>query len=201
MSLRRYFMRLVHRVALPLRHRRPLRFLQQRGADTLAHSDTTLTLHLRGVHLLLCEWGAGTDVAAAALLHSIYGMEFLHDAVTDASERARVRALIGDRAEALVWLWHSLQRESLPACAEHSQEAPFVMSRFGDERMPITRAQLADLANLMIADAVEQLPRRNAAARARQRGLLRPLFPFALPAAIVAARALLDPPDSSDGAA
>jgi hypothetical protein len=199
-NFRQRVLHLFHGIALPLRQRRPLRFLRERGADALAHSDTTLTLHLRRVHLLLKAWGAGTDVAAAALLHSIYGTEFLRDAVTAASERVYVRELIGERAEALVWLWHSLQRESLTACADHAQD-PYVVSRLTGERLPLTRTQFAGLANLMIADAVEQLPRRDAAARARQRGLLTPLFPFALPAAVDAARAVLDPPAASHGAA
>lgn len=187
--------RLWHRIALRLRHRPALQFLHRRGADALPHSDTTLSEHLCRVHLLLRAWGADRDVAAAALLHSIYGTEFLADAVAGDAERADVRRLIGERAESLVWLWHSLVRTSLPEAATRAGD-PFVLSRLSGERMPITRTQLVDLANLMIADAVEQLPRRNAAARARQRTLLTPLLPLALPEAAAAARIQLTEPDS-----
>ena len=174
-----------------LARRRKLRFLRRHGATDQAHSgETDLLGHLESTEALLASWGAPASLRDAALFHSAYGAPSMR-ALVGADRRDEVRRLIGDEAETLAWLWHDIKRDTLVANLERDETELRVQLR--DEReVPITRSQFEGLVNLWFADAVEQLPRRDAASRARQEAWLTPFFGMALPAAVVAARDVFD---------
>ena len=163
-------------------------FLRSTGADRVEHSGERLLDHLAATHELLAGWGVRQAVCDAALFHSVYGTQFLEDTVVGLERREEVRARIGDEAEELVWLWHGVRRKSLAENLERSGD--FRLERLDGEVVPLSEQQFHDLVDLMIADAVEQLPRRRAQDRKRQRDWLTPFLPLATPAAAAAAREL-----------
>jgi hypothetical protein len=165
---------------------RRLDFLRTAGAERVEHSGENLLDHLLATRDVLAGWGARAALCDAALFHSVYGTQFLGDGIVGADQRHRVRELIGDEAEAVAWLWHSVRRESLRENLE--RDADFRIECADDTVAPISRQQFLDLVNLMIADAVEQLPRRGPESVERQQGWLTPFLPMAMPEAARAAR-------------
>lgn len=156
----------------------------------MEHSGERLLDHLVATHDLLASWGARPALCDAALYHSVYGTQFLDEELLGSDERDQVRARIGDEAEALAWLWHAVRRESL--AGNLSREDDLQIECQDGAVVGISRRQFEDLVNLMIADAVEQLPRRQPENVERQRGWLTPFLPVAMPAAAEAARELFD---------
>ncbi|UEL30073.1 DUF6817 domain-containing protein [Pseudarthrobacter sp. L1SW] len=69
--------------------------------------------HLFGVHQILVAWGCAPAVCTAGLFHSTYGTEFYTDSLFDIAERQRLKQLIGNEAEALVYAFCRISRTSL----------------------------------------------------------------------------------------
>ncbi len=135
-----------------------LRFLREAGAGSRAHSHVTLLEHLLGVRALLEEWGARPALCDGGLFHSVYGTEFFPAQSVSDDDRDAVRAVIGDDAEEIAWLWCTIRRRSL--VDNLGRDGGFeVADRRTDERVPLTAERLADLASLWCADTCEQLPR------------------------------------------
>ncbi|MER7930364.1 DUF6817 domain-containing protein [Streptomyces sp. NPDC096057] len=85
-------------------------FLRDRGADDMPHPGGTLLAHLGRVQGLLAEWGADAVVQTAGLCHATYGTDGFAPALLPLADRGRLIALIGERAEALVYLYASCDR-------------------------------------------------------------------------------------------
>jgi len=85
---------LIHRV---------IEFLLDNGADENGHSGRSLLEHLTGTASILMDWNCSNDIVYAGLCHSIYGTDSYHTVTVDPSKRDEVRALIGEKAEALAW--------------------------------------------------------------------------------------------------
>ncbi|WP_067545267.1 DUF6817 domain-containing protein [Nocardia crassostreae] len=86
------------------------RFLREHDADRIPHPGGTLLEHLVRVAANLAVWGADRDLQRAGLCHAVYGTDGFERSLVAVSDRATVRALIGDRAEALVYLYASCDR-------------------------------------------------------------------------------------------
>ena len=78
-------------------------FLRNNGTDNNSHSGRNLMEHLVGTAELLMEWKCNKDIVLAGLCHSIYGTDSYHTVTIDPTRRDEVRALIGEKAEALAW--------------------------------------------------------------------------------------------------
>ena len=85
-------------------------FLRAGGAGELRHPGGRLLDHLHRVRDLLADWGADVDVQVAGLCHAAYGTDGFDPSLLPLTERATLRALIGERAEALVYLYASCDR-------------------------------------------------------------------------------------------
>jgi catechol 2,3-dioxygenase-like lactoylglutathione lyase family enzyme len=85
-------------------------FLRTGGAAELRHPGGTLLDHLHRVRDLLAGWGADVDVQVAGLCHATYGTDGFEPSLLPLAERATLRGLIGERAEALVYLYASCDR-------------------------------------------------------------------------------------------
>ena len=166
------------------------RFLKASGAERIDHSNESLLDHLLATRAVLEGWGARRELCDAALFHSVYGTQFLDDELLGLDRRDDVRALIGPEAEQVVWIWHGIERESLARNIGRDRELSIDL-RDGTE-VPVTPQQFEDLVNLMVADAVEQLPRRLPENVERQRGWLTPFLPIALPDAARAAERVFE---------
>ena len=82
-------------------------FLKSLGCDSVKHKNQALLSHLIGVHNLLKEWGAPEYLQDAGLFHSVYGTSsFKHQSTNN---RDAVRALIGEQAEEIVFMFCSTE--------------------------------------------------------------------------------------------
>lgn len=84
-------------------------FLTER-LQGVPHSAGDLLSHFRGTHDLLRRWGAPDAVCLAGLLHGVYGTWHVSHQTLTLSERATLRALIGEEAEALVYIFAVTER-------------------------------------------------------------------------------------------
>jgi hypothetical protein len=88
-------------------------FLRERGTEKIAHPGGTLYDHLRRVAGVLADWGADTDVQLAGLCHATYGTDGFGTALLDTGARGTLAALIGPRAESLVYLYGGCDRDAV----------------------------------------------------------------------------------------
>ena len=88
-------------------------FLRTGGAAELRHSGGTLLDHLHRVRDLLAGWGADVDVQVAGLCHATYGTDGFDPSLLPLADRATLVGLIGERAEALVYLYASCDRSAV----------------------------------------------------------------------------------------
>lgn len=88
-------------------------FLRDRGAGEMPHPGGTLLEHLLRVQRLLTEWDADPAVQTAGLCHATYGTDGFAPALLPLTERATLVALIGEPAEALVYLYASCDRATV----------------------------------------------------------------------------------------
>ncbi|MFF5482089.1 DUF6817 domain-containing protein [Streptomyces sp. NPDC012935] len=88
-------------------------FLLDRGAGGMPHPGGTLLEHLQRVRRLLAEWGADPEVQAAGLCHATYGTDGFAPALLPLTDRASLVALIGEKAEAWVYLYASCDRATV----------------------------------------------------------------------------------------
>ena len=86
--------------------------LRAKGAAEIDHPGGTLLAHLLRVRALLDEWGASIDLQLAGLCHATYGTDGFGVTLLDRTERSTLAALIGDPAEAIVYLYGSCDRDS-----------------------------------------------------------------------------------------
>ena len=143
-----------------------LEFLRRAGASEVAHSRRTLLDHLMGTRELLAAWGAPPSWCDAGLFHSVYGTAPLPRAMLGEADRDAVRELIGAEAERLAWLFGSIDRHAFVALASADRPA-CAPGRRDREALALTAEEVAGLANLAVANDVEQLPRRGRAHRRR----------------------------------
>ena len=84
-----------------------INFLENINANDKSHSGKTLIDHLVGVHDILKEWDTPQYLQDAGLFHSVYGTTvFKHQSTNN---RDAVRALIGEQAEEIVFMFCSLE--------------------------------------------------------------------------------------------
>lgn len=138
-------------------------FLTAAGAATLPHArGRSLLDHLTGTAAILRRWGQPEWLARAALIHSVYGSDRYAPRLLARTERARVEAIAGPRAERLAHLFSVTPRgplfagvhrwaRGLPA---HPPDA--TGTDVGADEPPATRAELDALVVLHMANRAEQ---------------------------------------------
>ncbi|BEK94450.1 hypothetical protein NSK11_contig00022-0041 [Nocardia seriolae] len=89
------------------------RFLRDRGADTIDHPGGTLLAHLGRVADTLAAWGHDADLQLAGLAHAVYGTDGFDRHLVESPDRSTVVDLVGDRAEALIYLYACCDRSAL----------------------------------------------------------------------------------------
>ena len=85
-----------------------LNYLKSIGADKEEHTHCNLYDHLHETYNLLVAEGAEDHVCLAGLFHSVYGNDIWEVTMVTLEERNKVKQLIGDRAERLVWLFNGI---------------------------------------------------------------------------------------------
>lgn len=90
--------------------RQALQFLQLLSADCIPHVDTSLLAHLKGTHQILSEWGSRPALCLAGLCHAVYGTDGFTVSLLPLTERDALKRIIGDQAEAIVYLYAACDR-------------------------------------------------------------------------------------------
>jgi hypothetical protein len=85
-------------------------WLRAHGAESIEHPGGTLQAHLGRVSDRLARAGADQYVQLAALTHAAYGTDGFAVTLLDVTERASLRALVGERAEYLVYRYGGCDR-------------------------------------------------------------------------------------------
>jgi catechol 2,3-dioxygenase-like lactoylglutathione lyase family enzyme len=151
-----------------------LEFLRDRGAGRLPHPGGTLLEHLIRVGALLAEWGADEDLRAAGLCHACYGTDGFGQALLALSERPVLADLIGARAEWLVYVYGSCDRDAVYPALGRAGPVPF-RDRFTGRTYPLPEEDARAFAELTAANELDVV-RHNADLAARHGAALRRLF-------------------------
>ncbi len=149
-------------------------FLIERGAGRLSHPGGTLYEHLLRVAALLADWGASQDLQAAGLCHACYGTDGYPHALLGLDERPVLRALAGDRAESLVYLYGSCDRATVHPALEEPGPVPFLDRFTGRTHTPPER-DIRAFTELTAANELDVI-RHNAPLAARHGAALRQFF-------------------------
>jgi hypothetical protein len=113
-------------------------FLRERGAGRMPHPGGTLLEHLGRVQRLLADWGADSVVQTAGLCHATYGTDGFAPALLPVTDRATLVTLIGDQAEALVYLYASCDRATVYPRIDGTTAVAFRNRFTGQEHYPPT---------------------------------------------------------------
>lgn len=130
------------------------RFLAER-VQGVAHSAGDLLTHFRGTHDLLQEWGNPETVCHAGLLHGVYGTWHVSHVTVPLDQRGTIRALIGEEAERLVYIFAVTERpkdfiESL------DRGRIEIRDHHAGEMMSLTRETLDRLLEIEAANIIQQ---------------------------------------------
>ncbi len=154
------------------REQRVRGWLRQHGAERIQHPGGTLYAHLSRVHDRIREHELDVHLQLAGLAHAVYGTDGFATALTDPTDRATIRELVGARAEALIFLYGGCDRaRSWRRLADTGE----VANRFTDQVETLDPAQLRSFVDLSIVnelDVIEQDP----AVAAQHGTYLRTLF-------------------------
>ena len=162
-------------------------FLRAHALARVPHSAADLLAHLRGTAALLRRWGARDPVVLAGLCHSVFGTEMYGGEALPEGLRGSLAALIGDEAARLCWLFGVIERASFGAAVRG--EGPAIDRRCG-VRIEVSEEELAELAEIYAANAVEQIPRLPEVCAVVERSLLAPGADLLSPAAAAAVAAM-----------
>ena len=134
-----------------------LDLLLELDTDKNPHSGGALLEHLRGTHDLLHVWGNDQAVCIGGLFHSIYGTQAYRTQSASLEDRERIRAVIGERAERLAFLFCVSNRKDFFEGLD--KDAAALWNRVHEETIPVTQDELRDLIEMEMANWVEFMPR------------------------------------------
>ena len=149
-------------------------FLRSSGTEEMTHPGGTLYAHLLRVARTLRGWGADPDVQLAGLCHAAYGTDGFAPRLLDIGERSRLRGLIGERAESIVYLYGSCARDAVYPRLGRESPVLFVDRFTGAECVP-EPAALRAFAEITVANELDVLA-HNAELKARHGRALSGLF-------------------------
>jgi hypothetical protein len=160
------------------------RFLQSLGFDDVNHSKRTLFDHLVSTGSLLQEWGCSEDICLAGLFHAVYGTESFRYRSDLIVHREDIQEVIGMSAERIAWLFGISTSKSMWVqfnCLVNSANEPskFLLThRITAEDLACERADLLALANITLANALDQAQHLPARYDEAKLATLRPLLPY-----------------------
>jgi hypothetical protein len=134
-------------------HPRLTRALEFLGASERTHSGRRLLDHLVGTGDLLRQWRCDEAVCRAGLFHSVYGTNAFRQACLAHSERGTLAALIGRKAERLVFLFSIADRPSALLTAVGSKR---LACRQGRRPLRISASEIRALLAIETANLIEQ---------------------------------------------
>ena len=134
--------------------------LRRRRAHLVGHRGQSLEQHLFNTFHILTAWRQPPRVRYAGLMHSVYSTDVFTHRTFGMNERDQVRALVGETAERLAYLFCTIDRRELfaavRASANDRTDTFELGNRLGGRRVHLTSADAGDLLTICMADAAEQ---------------------------------------------
>jgi hypothetical protein len=123
------------------------------GAATVAHPGGDLLTHLLRTEQILRSWNEPDDICLAGLAHALYGTAGFAVELLPLSSRPVARAVLGEPAEALVYLYCSCDR----AATYEALTAPPVVftDRFTRRSAAISADQMHAFAAITVANELD----------------------------------------------
>ena len=134
------------------------RFLIEHHALAKSHSNRSLFAHLAATRALLINWLVDTAVSDAGLFHAAYGTESFPKPIMPLALRDAVRAIIGDEAEFLAFVFGAMTKESFYASLDHAGGC-HIVSRVDGRDVPLGVTQFDALCHIFVANWLEQRER------------------------------------------
>lgn len=128
--------------------------LQEIGAGEFEHLNGSLIKHLTSTYELLKQWQADDVLCDAGLYHAAYGTDGFNSKVLPLSHRALVSEIIGQEAEALVYLYCSCDRNYTFSDLDSNKRIAF-KDRFSGETFELTSEQAKAFCELTVANELE----------------------------------------------
>jgi hypothetical protein len=134
------------------------------GAHKVAHQDEMLIDHLANTYRILHRMGCADHVCLAGLFHGVYGTQALHAEQVEAmpdGRREHVRAIIGEAAERLVFVFSVMSYDSLGRSLRkvlRPGREPDLRDRRTGESLPIAREEFDELLQLKLGDVLAHVP-------------------------------------------
>ncbi|GAX76728.1 hypothetical protein CEUSTIGMA_g4175.t1 [Chlamydomonas eustigma] len=146
-------------------------FLAKSIPEALQHTGSAaFDEHLLGVQAVLRHWGAHEAISKAGLFHSIYGTEGFQGFKLPFTYRSRIRELIGERSERLVWRFCVVDRFTVDQLVAQHLQASMEGRDLREQFKCLARAELGrfevefkdseewlDFVVLVLADWLEQV--------------------------------------------
>uniref|UniRef100_A0A7S1FWQ6 DUF6817 domain-containing protein n=1 Tax=Corethron hystrix TaxID=216773 RepID=A0A7S1FWQ6_9STRA len=138
------------------------------AAYEFPHARDTFVSHLRGTFGILAAWDQPPAVKRTGLLHTAYSGDlfqfYLYDAASS-SDRAKVASVIGSEAEALTWLFGTVNRDMLcnfrnsvtKAESASTIEGPAVITHRLNGTITMSERDIANILMVTIADYLDQM--------------------------------------------
>ncbi|MGD3112623.1 DUF6817 domain-containing protein [Streptomyces sp. YGL11-2] len=128
--------------------------MRECGAQHVPHPGGTLLAHLVRVERRLAEWGADDALRAAGLCHACYGTDALHAEVLGLSRRDELAAVIGEKAERLVYGYAACDRGHLYPQLGRRDSVDF-RDRFTGTTRQVRAARLRWFVELTVANELD----------------------------------------------
>lgn len=106
----------------------PIAFLKSIGAAEIGHGDKTLLQHLQGVADILASWQCNESLVLAGLMHSVYGTKHFSTSIQASENRYEIKALIGDEAEEIVYLFSMLESSDFESAVQSNALEQYLQS-------------------------------------------------------------------------
>ena len=137
-----------------------VRFLDDRSADRVPHTIASFKEHLLGTYRILSAWNQPGEVCWAGLFHSVYSTDSFPHALLAPSERPELRALIGQYAEELVFLFATIDKVDLRRKLRRLSHLPAagieLVNHKTGERRRFDRRLIGQLLVILVADHADQ---------------------------------------------
>lgn len=128
--------------------------LKEIGAGEFEHLNGSLIKHLTSTFELLKQWQASGVLCDAGLYHAAYGTDGFDSEVLPLSQRTLVAEIIGQEAEALVYLYCSCDRAYTFADFNRTKPIAF-KDRFTGDIFELTPKQAKAFCELTVANELE----------------------------------------------
>ena len=128
--------------------------LNNLGAGEFEHLNGSLIEHLNSTYQLLIKWRASQEVCDSGLYHAAYGTAGFESQVVSFSQRKDIAKIIGDSAEAIVYLYCSCDRSFVFKHFDSKKPINF-KDRFTGNEFELTNEQARQFCELTVANELE----------------------------------------------